>query len=302
MLSRRTLLGTPVALAALQGAGTAVAAAGSTPRIPASPVERLNGFMRLFSATAGSRVLTNEGIIYGRAPGELPRPLVGFLCVLEIRVEEVEPGLFQTRQMEAMICTDLATRQPLVDWTNPYTHDRVQPVGYASPENIYHFDTTGSYGATLPPARSGQARLDWRVSDHEIWVTETRPNSFPAGITEAEFPRAYAGPVRNSVDILTYRAPFADFAGGGDSVETATLTMLTDAPWPLWMMMGRHPGGVLWQGFGAKYRTLADLPAATRAVVEQTYPSFLSDPWRFPRAEWSTVAQLRRIKDAAAPR
>lgn len=294
-LSRRVLLGA----AAMTVAWPRFVAAASDPDpIPRTPADQLDGFMRLFASKRAPVVVTNEGIIYGRTPDELPRPLVGFLAVLQIRPEEIAPGVYRTTQVEALAVLDLATRAPLADWLNPYTGTREIPVGYASPENVYHFDATGSYGPTLPAARSGALRLDWRTSDTDIWVTEQRPNRFPAGITEAEFPRAWAGPVRESVDILTYRARLADFAAPNAAFTPATLAMMTDAPWPLWMMMGKRPGRVLWQGFGAKYRTLAEVPAVNRRTIDAVYPGFLDDPWKFPRADWGTAAQLRRLKRA----
>lgn len=250
--------------------------------------------MRLFANPQGSCVTTLEGLIYGRPPGKLPRKLVGFLSVVQIRVEQPEPGLYRSTQIEAMTWLDLATRKPLGPWLNPYTGSTEIPVGFASPRNIYHFDTTGSYGAKLPPVRSGRLDLDWRTTGEDIWVTETRPNSFPSGITEAEFPRAYVSPTRESVDILTYRASQTDFRRPG--FVSGQLNMLSDTPWPLWMMMGRRPGGGLWQGFGTKYRTLADVPAVNREIIDMAYPGFLLDPWKFPAAEWGTAAQLRRLK------
>ena len=291
MISRRKLLGA----ASIGLLAPKTLAAREVDPIPRAPREQLDGFMRLFAGKRGACVLTNEGIIYGRAPGELARPLIAYLAVLQIKPEEIAPAVFRTTQVEAMVCLDLATRAPLREWRNPYTGETVIPVGYASPRNIYHFDVTGTYGAVLPPTRSGRIQLDWRASNDDIWVTEARRNSYPSNITEAEFPRAYAGPVRDSVDILTYRARIRDFRRDA-SFTPATLTMLSDAPWPLWMMMAKRLGGVLWHGFGTKYRTLGEVPAVHRRTIDAVYPGFLQDPFLFPAAEWGTAAQLRRLK------
>jgi len=266
--------------------------------IPVAPVAQLRGFMRLFAGLHGSSVFTNQGIIYGRAPDELPRPLVGYVTVLQIRPQEVSPDVFRTAQIEALAFLDLATGEPLTTWRNPYTEEVVIPVGYASPENIYYFDVTGSYTRALPLLRTGLFHLDWHTSDTDIWVTETRRNAFASGITEEEFPRAYAGPVRHSVDILTYRARIADFVREPRLTVPSQLAMLSDTPWPLWMMMGRRPGQVLWHGFGAKYARLSDVPPRARRAIEASYPGFLEDPWAFDVGSWGTAAQLRRLKDA----
>jgi hypothetical protein len=290
-------------MGAVTAAASAVTASATTatflePLIPQTPQDQLLGFMRLFAGTEGSCVFTNEGVIYGRAPDDLVRPLIGYLSVLEIRPERLGTDLFRTRQIEAMVYLDLATRMPIRRWENPLTGERLTPVGYVSPENVYYFDTAGSYARARPEAPIAPTHRDWRTSDTDVWMTESRYNSFPSGIREDEFPRAYAGPMRNSVDVLTYRARIADFSDHGRTFVPSTLTMMTDAPWPLWMMMGRPAGGVFWHGQGAKYPALDDVPAINRQAIEAVYPGFLAGPWRFPAAEWGTAAQLRRLRDA----
>jgi hypothetical protein len=264
--------------------------------IPVTPIDRLTGFMRLFVGLRGKCVFTNEGIIYGKSDTLMAKPLYGFLAVLEVRVSEVEPGIYRSEQKEALVCTDLVTRMPLKSFINPYTSEKLIPVGYVSPNNVYFFDVTGSYARALPKERSGLKQLDWRTSATDIWVTESRFNSFPSSITEKEFPRAFSGEIRHSVDILTYRASARDFADTAMTSVPSTLTMVSDTPWPLWMMMGKRPGGVIWHGFGQKYRQLSDIPSVNRRAVDMAYPGFLDDPWGFASTEWGTAAQLRRLR------
>jgi Protein of unknown function (DUF1838) len=264
--------------------------------IPVTPIDRLTGFMRLFVGLRGKCVFTNEGIIYGKSDKEMAKPLYGFLAVLEVRVSEVEPGIYRSEQKEALVCTDLVTRMPLKNFINPYTNEKLIPVGYVSPNNVYFFDVTGSYTRALPKERSGIKQLDWRTSSTDIWVTESRFNSFPSSITEKEFPRAFSGDIRHSVDILTYRAKAVDFADASMASVPSTLTMVSDTPWPLWLMMGKRPGGAIWHGFGQKYRQLSDLPDVNRRAVDMAYAGFLDDPWGFASAEWGTAAQLRRLR------
>jgi Protein of unknown function (DUF1838) len=299
MIGRRGALCGLAASAALASTRAgAVLAKGPDPvkLLPSSPEAGLGDFIRMFAGLDGSRAFTNEGIIYGKVPGELPKPLFGFLAVLDIRAQQVGPALYRSEQKEAMVYLDLTSRQPLRRWTNVYTGEDQTPVGYVSPTNVYFFDTTGS--AMREPPKPGTATRAWRTSATDIWVTESRYSNFPASITEAEFPRAYAGPVRLSVDILTYRAKAADFADRSIASVPIQLTMMSDTPWPLWMMMGRNPGGVFWHGFGQKYARMADLPRVNRDPIEQVYPGFLADPWGFPSEKWGTAAQLRRMKAA----
>jgi len=291
-----TLLPTLVHANAVSGFNSSSKLGNPASLIPITPIDRLTGFMRLFVGLRGTCVFTNEGIIYGKSDTQMAKPLYGFLAVLEVRVSEVEPGIYRSEQKEALVCTDLTTRMPLKSFINPYTAEKLIPVGYVSPNNRYFFDVTGSYSRTLPKERSGIKQLDWRTSATDIWVTESRFNSFPSAITETEFPRAFSGETRYSVDILTYRAKARDFADNTLPSVPSTLTMVSDTPWPLWLMMGKRPGGVIWHGFGEKYKQLSDIPDVNRRAVDIAYPGFLDDPWGFKSAEWGTAAQLRRLR------
>jgi Protein of unknown function (DUF1838) len=214
--------------------------------------------------------------------------------VLEIRAREIEPGVWRSEQKEAMACLDLVTRMPLKTLRNPYTDEDVIPLGYVSPLNVYYFDKTGSGFRDRPKA--GNTSRMWRSSATDVWVTESRYNYFPSSITEAEFPGSYAGPIRPSVDILTYRASAADFADRSLPSVPVTITMMSDTPWPLWMMMGKRGGSAFYHGSGQKYRRLADLGDITKRAIDAAYPGFLADPWGFASEPWGTAAQMRRLK------
>lgn len=306
-IDRRQVLGRGLALP-LAGTGFAGACAHAAPAgrdfsgdpdrlLPKSPEESLIGFLRLFAGIETTSVFTNEGIIYGKAPGDLMRPLFGFLAVLEIRTKAAGDGVYEAEQKEAMVCLNLASRTLMKDWRNPYTDETLIPVGYVSPVNRYFFTATGSYMRTRPEGGGEPTPRDWRSSATDVWFTESRYNSFPASISAEEFPRAFASPVRNSVDILSYRAKAADFADASLRSVPSTLTMVSDTPWPLWMMMGKREGGAVWHGFGQKYADFAGLPDVNRRLIDEAYPGFLDDPWAYPHAEWGTAAQLRRLRD-----
>lgn len=272
--------------------------------LPSTPTERANGFMRLSAGIGTTSAYTNEGIIYGRTSGALLRPLFGFVTILEIRSEQLGPGEHVTVQKEAMVCIDLATRKPLTEWLNPYIDKTIVPLGYVSPDNRYYFSEQGSFMRSPLPDDRTQRRLaemgvpqqSWHRSRNDVWVTERRYNRFPSAITQDEFPDAFAGEIRESVDILTYRGKIADFADTEKASVPSTITMMADTPWPLWMMMGRRPGGTVWQGFGSKHASLSDIAASTRAPVEAAYPGFLDDPWGFPAEKYGTAAQMRRLR------
>ena len=296
--SRRVVIGRSVAAlaaAVLSEAGSARARiADPADVLPTTAEAGLTGFMRMFAGLTGSSVFANEGLIYGKVEGELPHPLFGFVSVLEIRAKQIEAGMWRSEQKEAMACLDMATRMPIRTFRNPYTEEDNYALGYISPVNVYYFDKTGSGFRERP--KEGQTSRMWRSSATDVWVTESRYNHFPASISEAEFPRSYAGPIRHSVDILTYRARAADFADPRLDSVPGTLTMVSDTPWPLWMLMGKRSGSAFYMGSGAKYRRFAELAPITRKAIDAAYPGFVEDSWSYPSEQWGTAAQMRRLR------
>jgi len=57
--------------------------------------------------------------------------------------------------------------------------------------------------------------------------------------------------------------------------------MVSDTPWPLWLMMGKRPGKVIWHGFGEKFKQLGDILDVSRSAVNIAQPGFLDDLWEF---------------------
>jgi hypothetical protein len=255
-------------------------------------------FMRLFATTGGEVCATCEGIICGREPGDVARRLIGWRSVPIIRVAEVSLDSFASEQREAMTYADLDTGEPVTEFLSPYTDEKLIPIGYVSTHNRYFFDANGAYQRREAGRPERGPIPDWRTDGIDVWVAESRFNEFPSAIAEAEFPRAYGGPERKSVDILTCRANARDVANNSLASVPAQITLMTDAPWPLWLMRGRAPGGVLWQGFGRKYASLRDIPAQLTRATESTYPGFLRDPWGFPEFEYGTAAQMNRLRAA----
>jgi len=281
--------------AAADGTGGEHVPDAGLPRDPASSVRQ---FMRLFAGLRGEVCISCEGIVYGHAAGALPERLVGFRSALIIRSSEPRPGVFRTEQREAMHYADLVTGEPLQSFKSPYNGETLLPIGYVSPLNVYFFDVQGSYMQRPTDAPERGPSFDWRSDNADVWVTESRFNTFPAAFTEAEFPRAFAGAERKSVDILTYRASRRDFSDDGLASLPAYLTLQSFAPWPYWLMRGRAPGGVIWQGYGRKYPNFASMPRRFRETTESAFPGFLRDPWRFPEWEFGTAAQMRRLRAA----
>jgi hypothetical protein len=295
-LGRRSLLQCGAAYAAT--ATLPAAAAPSSAVLPRWETEAamLRDFMRLRATPGGEICIGIEGLIYGRPPDDLMRAICGFRSAVTMRVREIGPSLYRAEQRESTHYSDLRTGDVLRSIRNPYTGETVIPIGFCSPTNVFHVDTTGTYLGTLPEKREGRIALEWRVADHSIRVTESRYNRFPSSISEEEFPRAYTGPNRDSVDVISYEAERAAFDDRRRDSIAASVHMISDTPWQFWLMMGRRPGHAVWNGYGKKYANFAALPPRFRETVEDFSPGFLADPWNFPVERYGTAAQMRRLK------
>lgn len=253
-------------------------------------------FLRLRAVPSGEACIGIEGLIYARPPDDLMRPLCGFRSAVTLRVSEIAPAVYKAEQRESTHYSDLETGDVLTTYKNPLTGETVTAIGFCSPTNVFYVDATGTYLRDLPEKRDGKIALDWRVTDQTVRVTEARYNRFPSSITEEEFPRAYTGPHRDSVDIITYEADYAAFADKTIDSVPAAVHMISDTPWQFWLMMGRRPGHAVWNGYGRKYANFAAFPARFRETVETYSPGFLADPWNFPVERYGTAAQMRRLK------
>lgn len=297
-----TWLGRRSLLALFGGGAIATAASGralaqSPPRLAwPDSAAMLRDFMRLRATRAGEICIGIEGLIYARPPEDLMRPLCGFRSAVTMRVTETAPAVYKAEQRESTHYSDLETGDVLRTFKNPLTGETVTAIGFCSPTNVFYVDATGTYLRDLPEKREGKIALDWRLTDSSVRVTEARYNRFPSSITEEEFPRAYTGPYRDSVDVITYESSDVDFANRDIDAVPADVHMISDTPWQFWLMMGRRPGHVVWNGYGRKYKNFAAFPVRFRETVEAYSPGFLADPWNFPVERYGTAAQMRKLK------
>lgn len=304
MIDRRSILTAIASGATAAGAVSAIGGAALAgqfqPPAKGEPVkmgDKLRVFMRMLAMPNGTSVTTVEGMLYGVMLGGLPRPLIEFHSLVEIRVSEPKSGLFLAAQREATWLGSGTADDIESPFENPYTGKTVVPFGYVTPVNQYWFDQTGAYQSELPESRSRASERKWQEGGDTLWVTEERQNKFPSRIDESEFPSAFTGSFRESVDILTYQARRGDFLGHARFVP-ATVHMTSVSPWPHWLLMGRAPGHVLWSGHGEKYSRMVDVPDSVRTSCELFYPGFVSDPFGLDSATFGVAATMRRLRAA----
>jgi Protein of unknown function (DUF1838) len=262
------------------------------------PNDRLRALVRLRGRENGEVWQWFEGILYGRAEGEVLKPICGFTSVLCVRYEPPENGVYKFAQRESNHYTDLATKQPIGEVKNPYTGKTNIAVGYVSPKWSFHLSAAGVAMAANPETIVGRVSPTFEDDGLEVWATESRANDFGSGISEEEFPEAYAGKVRKSADVASYRAAKTAICDPSIPFVRASMDFVADTPWTLWMMMGKSAGHMVWIGQGTKFERVDELPGYISHRVEQVHPGFLADPWGMKATAYSTVKQMRELRAA----
>ena len=263
-----------------------------------TPADRLRALVRLRGREEGDVWQWFQGLIYGRADGEVLRAVCGFTAVLCVRYEAAVDGVYSFVQRESNHYTDLSTGEPVGEIRNPYTGKTNIAVGYVSPRFAFRLSAAGVASSVAPDKIVGTIARDFVSDATDIWTSESRANEYGAGISEEEFPEAYAGKVRRSADVATYRARKAAILDPSVPFVPSSLDFVADTPWMLWMMMGRTPGHMVWVGQGSKFATMPELPDDVKRRVEMVHPTFLADPWAIKPTAYLTALQMRALRAA----
>ncbi len=262
-----------------------------------SPRETLDTLVRLRGDLAQPVWLWFEGRVYGRPPDGLMTPMFGFTSLLRVRYEMISDTRAAFEQRESAHYTDLATGAPVGGFYNPYTRKTNIAVGYVSPKFRYEFTADGAY-STRSGKKIGTMMEQLATDGTHVWTSERRENTFPAGIDADIFPDAFVDPMRQSVDIATYKARLEDLAAPAPAFVPATTDFVADIPWPLWMFMGDRPGFSVWIGHGAKTQTLDALPDDLRRRVAAVHPGFMDNPFEVDASAWTTAGQMMELRRA----
>lgn len=239
------------------------------------------------------------GAMMGVVPGAAVRELVGVFGMSSQRLLHVpERGGFQLLQKECGFFTDLKTGEILDRWHNPYIDETVEPFPIANPavnrwilptvrdERFYERvedEVVDDVPFVLPWERVGnRVLLEQRIHfwarnplDPEVWRRES------------------SGPEIQVSDMLSYHARWDQLS------DPATLTAdysghwVHVRPWQPWMLMGSHPGHILYSAMTCSAATLAEIPDRILSVVRERLPEFLEPPEGPAPSEPSIIRYMR---------
>lgn len=261
-------------------------------------LDALDAAVRLRGRRNGELWFWLQGDVFGRAPGETLRPLVGFCSVLRMRYRPDAQRSYRFEQRESAHFYDLTTGRVLGEFANPYTGEQNIAVGYVSPRFEFRLDESGVYAGAGFDRLQGTVPRGLESDGRDVWTTEVRYNEYRTGLPEDEFPEVFVDEIRRSKDIATYRAPIASVLDESIDIVPAAVSFVADLPWLQWMLMGKEPGHAFWYGQGSKCSGRNEIPLAVTERVDGIHPGFLDDPWGLDGEPYGTVRQMRQLRKA----
>jgi hypothetical protein len=277
--SRRSLLGIGASLgvAAWLPHGARAAAAPSLDLD--DPATHLKTYQRIRTNGSGKPQLWYAlGTIYGKLPGEKPRPLMYGEGVSYTRqIFDPQTNRLKQTMTELGYYLDYKTRRPLDEWTNPYNGKTVK---------IRHYRVKQAQTVTVDKVSGGE---EGRVAvEHDgymaaplvhsgrVWLTEVHTTE--VYLTDETKPDKRGRKVNGGGSNATFSAALSDVLDRSQDAPAAQLFFSNMVGFMYWMEMGDSPGMMTWRALGNKLSGPDLLDASMRARIERDHPGWLAAP------------------------
>jgi hypothetical protein len=267
-ISRRQLLGSGLSLWVTLLPGVA------RPAAPAADVSPLEIYARARGGGDDPGLWWYTGRLWGKP---VHGDAVNFFAVegFSFNRMEREPGGGLTQVMEECgFWKDPDGKEILDEWVNPLTGLRCTPRHYRtrqalsfSPAGIVN-GNSGYSGHITEPVVSGPT----------LWISESLALRFPGDRRADEDPLAYNGPVRTATSLVTYTLDAETALAADPGFVPSTMNFQSMSNWYPWMRMGLAPGQMMFELFGRKLASLAELPGDLRKLLDDRQPGFLENP------------------------
>ena len=264
--SRRAGLGLAAALA-MPAAGRAAAPALST------PAEILRAFVRLRGALDGRIVYWWLEDVRSAIVGTKMYPLYRARIGTFLRSRQVGPDAYALTTLETSYAVDLATDRLAPSIKNPLNGATIEtPPLVLGP----HTTTLRPDGADLPAnVRGGryEARLNTRgpvsVVGDDVLIPED-------AISRVVFPDP-ATPPYNTSELNVYRGRLSELSDEARPFVSAWVSYQSVSAFQARHKMDGVTGHISARAVGGKVASLAEMPAAWRALAEQSHPAIIGD-------------------------
>jgi hypothetical protein len=170
---------------------------------------------------------------------------------------------------------------PLDEWTNPYNGLSCRPQHYKSSQSLKFLpDGQGARNGELPAGMKFSGKItDPIVQGDTVWIGEDLivESIRPPAKTDAD-PSTILPPIMTATSLVTYTMRLADVRKSDSTWLPSTMNYQTMGNWYPWMRMGYETGQCMFQLTGKKLRSLDEIPASLRALIDQRHPGFLQNP------------------------
>ncbi|MFZ9652752.1 MAG: DUF1838 family protein [Steroidobacteraceae bacterium] len=264
----------------------------ATPRGNMLTFARLVGDLDLGKQKAG----WYNGYVSGVRPGEAVRDLFGFAGFGMARLLPHESGVGYRKVLrEVGIYYDLKTQEPLEEYLNPYTNERVKVVHVANdPFNVQvqeYFEAPPNYGglnANAPPKIP--FILPWRQQGKFVTLERHIHLFYKNALQPDKWPRESAGTMARVSEFFTYFVELADIQNPKLTKLPFHGTWSRITPWLPWMLMGQADGHCQYMTYQGGGDEVADvMPRKVMDYIEKKYPLYLNAPDKWVEPSLSSI-------------
>lgn len=284
--SRRRLLQAAAAAALLPGPLSPAMARQRMDR--SDPADNLRAWIKIYSD------LTGQVDVYSRFSGHLfavigdvdpLRPLLGFEGFAVNRVVPRDDGSFRVFINEVAFYKDPQTDEIIDEWRNPFTGKDVA---------VFQLHA-GPLTSELGPVRRFEQPdgsfierpfiLPWFVLGDDAFISIEFNDVRDNPLQPEEWPLESAGPkirVSESMQFMTRMSLLEDPAV---TRVNPAMTWTLMRSWLPWMLMGQHPGHLLYRNVVQKVGGIDELPQRIVRETERRFPDYLHSP---PDSSWGS--------------
>ena len=294
---------------AASGSGTGPGLTGpyvdlTTPRGNMITMARLVGDLDIGKQRAG----WYNGYVSGVRPDEPLRDLFGFAGFGMTRLIPHESGTGYRKVLrEVGIYYDLKSQEPIEEYLNPYTNERVKVVHVANdPFNqvIQEFlqppPSYGGLNASAPPPKVPKI-LPWGRLGPYARLERHIHLYYKSALQPDKWPRESAGNMTRVSEFFTFFIELADVQNPTVTAMPFHGTWSRVTPWLPWMLMGQAAGHCQYMTYQGGGQSLEEvLPRKVLDFVEKKYPLYLNAPDKWVEPSLSSLERYA-LEQTPAP-
>lgn len=276
LLTRRATL----ALAGAVPLAAATPGLAIAPRRPldlAQPRDFLTACLKMRAATDGRLMM---GFVIGKYYGVVGRQITYLFDLLAGAFYLYRPnpdGSWRRRYFEIAYFTDPATGEPLDDFVNPYTNQRVKvPQTRLGPSNAT-LTPDGRIVAEGNMTRENRFLPAVTVND-DVWISER---------TIVAAPAAEGRPAFNYNELTVAHASKRDLDDPAQPFVRSDVQVTIVVSWRPWLEMGDRPGHMLASASGTTTDQVERMPPRYVALGRRHHGDFFADPAGFMTKDWA---------------